>query len=592
MRRLLVGFLAIIGLLTLVLGLGLGGLVYWLVRDARSEHPVPDKAILRLAVHGNPSETGGAGGTVRRLIGGAQATTLREVVNALEQATADARVLGLVVDLSDARPSLAAAQEMRDAVLRFRTAGKAAFAFADSFSEGGRGSQAFYLASAFEQIWMQPSGELGITGYAVDYPFLADGLKLLGVTPRFGQRHEFKGGIDMFVERQLTPALKSSFERLLGDLFDQTVDGIASGRKLAPDAVRALVDRAPLSADEARQAGLIDAVGYVDEVNALIRRQTDAAARVMALDAYLARVGPPHQDPDGAKIALIYGVGPVVRGSGDDDSPFGGADTLSADVVAKAFRQAVADRDVRAILFRVDSPGGSYVASDTVWREVKRARDAGKPVVASMGAVAASGGYFVSMAADRIIAEPGTLTGSIGVYSGKFVLSGLWDKLGVNWDQVKVGANAGMESANHDFTPEQWQRFQATLDRIYADFARRVGDDRKLAATKLDEVARGRVWTGRQAVAVGLADATGGFNDALAAAKSLAKLAPDTSVKLAVFPPERSPLDRILKLIGDLDRTAVAVRAMARIADVLAPLLDRVEAATRARELNTPIDLR
>src|SRR5260221_13475905 len=149
---------------------------------------------------------------------------------------------------------------------------------------------------------------------------------------------------------------------------------------------------------------------------------------------------------------------------GDDDDGLTGGESLKSEAVAKAFRLAVADRDVRAILFRVDSPGGSYVASDTVWREVKRARDAGKPVVASMGAVAASGGYFVSMAADRIIAEPGTLTGSIGVYSGKFVLTGLWDKLGVTWEELTAGRNAGMHSANHDFTPEQRQRFEAPLD--------------------------------------------------------------------------------------------------------------------------------
>ncbi|MEJ0068366.1 MAG: signal peptide peptidase SppA [Pseudomonadota bacterium] len=318
------------------------------------------------------------------------------------------------------------------------------------------------------------------------------------------------------------------------------------------------------------------------------RHKTDDAARFVTLDAYVSDVGPPHLQGD--KIALIYGVGPVVRG-GDDDTGLGSSEMLSAETVAKAFRQAAADPDVRAILFRVDSPGGSYVASDTVWREVKRARSAGKPVVASMGAVAASGGYFVSMAADRIIAEPGTLTGSIGVYSGKFVLDGLWSKLGVHWEQLTTGANAGMESANHDFTPEQWQRFQASLDRVYGDFTKRVGDDRKLTPARLDEVARGRVWTGRQAVALGLADAVGGFDDALAATKLLAHLAPNAPVKLELFPPERTPLDRVLKLFGELDRTATALRVTAQIGDVIAPILQRVEATTRARELTVPVDL-
>jgi protease-4 len=589
MRRFFVGFLAIVGFLALLVVIGIGGLAYWLVVATRHVSPVPEKAILRLAVHGNPGETDGTSSALRRLIGGGErASTLRELVNALDQATTDRRVLGLVVDLSDASPSLAAAQELRDAVTRLRGAGKPSFAFADSFAEAGRSSQAYYLATGFDQIWLQPSGEVGLTGFALDHPFLADGLKLLGVTPRFGQRQEFKGGIDMFVDTTLSAPLKASLQGLLDDLFAQLIDGVASGRKLAPDAVRALIDRAPLFADEAKQAGLIDAIGYADEASAQLRHKIEGTADFVGLDAYLSDVGPPHQKGD--KIALIYGVGPVVRGGDDDGGGLGGGDTLSADTVAKAFRQAAADPDVRAILFRVDSPGGSYVASDTVWREVKRARSAGKPVVASMGGIAASGGYFVSMAADRVIAEPGTLTGSIGVYSGKFVLDGLWDKLGVHWDQLAAGANAGADSFNHDFTPAQWQRFQTSLDRVYADFTNRVADDRKLEPARLDAVARGRVWTGRQAVSLGLADATGGFDDALTAAKALAHLAPDAEIKLETFPPERSPLDRAFKLLGQLDGAASAVALTARLGAVFAPILQHIETLLRAGALTAPVD--
>jgi len=589
MRRFLVGLLAVVGFLTLLAGFAIGGLVYWVVREVHHANPVPDKAILSLAIHGNPAETAGASNALRRVIGGGRQTSLRDIVDALDQAAADPRVLGLLVDLSDANPSMATAQELRAAVQRLRAAGKTTFAFADSFAEASRSSQAFYLAAAFDQVWLQPSGEVGITGLALDHPFIADGLKMLGVAPRFSERHEFKGGIDAFVDTHLSAPLKASLQGLLDDLLAQLVDGIATGRKLTPEAVRALIDRAPLFADEAKKAGLIDGVGYRDEVRTLIRSRTDTAARFMTLARYLNQVGAPHQE--GAKIALIYGVGPVVRGNSDDDtSGLTGSESLSADAVAQAFRDAVADRDVRAILFRVDSPGGSYVASDTVWREVKRARAAGKPVIASMGAVAASGGYFVSMAADRVIADPGTLTGSIGVFAGKFVLTGLWDKLGVNWDQLTAGANAGADSFNHDFTPEQWQRFNASLDRVYADFAGRVADDRKIPADKLDAVARGRVWTGRQAVQLGLADATGDFDDALDAAKKLANLAPDAPVRLEQFPPERTPLDRLFKLVGDLDTAEISVHALARLSQVFAPILLRVDTMLRARELTAPVE--
>ena len=587
MRRFLVGFLAFIGLFALLVVIGLGGLTYWIVVQARHANPVPGKAILQLAVHGNPAETDNTSATLRRLVGGTRASSLRDLVDALDQARRDNRVLGVLVELSDAAPSLAAAQELRDAVARFRAAGKPAIAFADSFG-GARSSQAFYLATGFDQIWLQPAGEIGLAGFALDHPFFADTLKLIGVKPRFSQRQEYKGGIDMFVDTGLSAPLRTSLQGLIDDLFGQLVDGVASGRKLAPEAVRALIDRAPLFGDEAQQAGLIDKVGYLDEARAEIRRRTEGGAGFVSLDTYLADVGPPNQQ--GAKIALIYGVGPVVRGGDDDGDGLGGSDTLSADTVAKAFRSAAADSDVRAIVFRVDSPGGSYVASDTVWREVKRARNAGKPVVASMGGVAASGGYFVSMAADRIIAEPGTLTGSIGVYSGKFVLAGLWDKLGVHWDELQAGANAGAESPNHDFTDAQWQRFQSSLDHIYADFTRRVADDRKLAPAKLDDVARGRVWTGRQAVALGLADATGGFGDAVTAAKQLARLAPDAPVKLEQYPPEKSAFERALKLLGEIDANGGGLRLTARLAATLAPLLQRVDTLLRADTLTAPVE--
>ncbi len=279
MRRFLVGLLAVIGVLSILVVARRAAAIYWIVRDARHANAVPDKAILRLAIHGAPTETGAASSTVRRLLGGERTTALRDVINALDQAGTDRRVLGLVVDLSDARPSLAAAQELRDAVMRFRDTGKVAFAFADSFGEAGRSTQAFYLATAFDQIWVQPAGEIGVTGFALDNPFIADSLKMLGVTPRFDQRHEFKGGINSFIDKAYPAPLKASLQALLGDLFDQVVEGIASGRKLAPAAVRLLIDQAPLFADEAQKAGLIDAIGYADEVSAQIRRKTDGAAK-------------------------------------------------------------------------------------------------------------------------------------------------------------------------------------------------------------------------------------------------------------------------------------------------------------------------
>ena len=360
---------------------------------------------------------------------------LRDVLDGLARAKSDDRVVGLVAHVGQGTLGLAQIQELRDAVADFRSSGKRAVAFAEAFGEFGPGNGAYYLATAFGEIYLQPSGDVGLTGLMAETPFVRGTLDKLGVVPRFGARGEYKNAVNTFTERRFTGPHREATSRLITSQFDQIVRGIAAARGLAEGDVRSVVDRAPLSAQQALDAKLVDGLAYRDEVLAKLEDGGTKPER-LSLARYVALAGPPPAGGD--TVALIHGVGAVSRGKSGVD-PMSGDVGMGSETLAAAFRSAVEADRVRAIVFRIDSPGGSYVASDTIWREVSRAREAGKPVVVSMGNVAASGGYFVAVPADRIVAQPGTITGSIGVFAGKMLTGGLWDKLGVTWDEVHVG---------------------------------------------------------------------------------------------------------------------------------------------------------
>jgi protease-4 len=468
--------------------------------------------------------------------------TVRDVVDALTAASDDPRVTALVARVGDARLGLASLQEIRDAVTRLRKAGKRTIALAETFGEFGPGNGAYYLATAFDEIYLQPSGDLGLTGLSTETPFIRGALDKLGVKPRLDHRGQYKSAMNMFTETDYTPAHREASERVLESQFAQILRGIAEGRALPEATVRALVTKAPLTSADALQAKLVDELAYRDQVWEQFRGADGELPSRLSLGQYLARAAPAE---DGETVALIYGVGSVHRGRSGWGT-LSGEPTMGADTVTAAFRAAVEDDDVRAILFRVDSPGGSYIASDTIWREVLRARRLGKPVVASMGDVAGSGGYFVAMGADRIVAQPGTITGSIGVLAGKLVTTDFWRRLGVEWGELGTGPNADMWTTTEDYSPAQWARLEGFLDRIYADFVDKAAEGRGLPRAKIQDVAQGRIWTGEDAKARGLVDALGGFPEALRLVRELAGLAPDAAVHLEVFPRPKPPLERVL----------------------------------------------
>ena len=400
-----------------------------------------------------------------------QTVSVRDIVDALDQAATDERVMALVARAGTPRMGLAEIQEVRDAVLAFRKSGKPTVAYAETFGEFGPGNGAYYLAAAFDRIYLQPSGDIGLTGLMAESAFVSGTLEKLGLSPRMDHRYEYKNALNMFTEKKYTQPHREAILQIIESQFGQIVQGIAAGRGLEADAVRALVDRGPFLGKQALAENLVDGLTYRDEVQAIIDDDLGEETERVSLFSYLRQMGRPYNE--GEAIALIYGVGGVHRGKSEYSAALSGP-TMGSDSVSAAFRSAVQDDTVRAILFRVDSPGGSYVASDTIWRETVRAKEAGKPVIVSMGNVAGSGGYFVAAAADKIVAQPGTITGSIGVVGGKMLTAELMEKIGISSDEVHTSTNATMWSSSLDYTPQQWHRITTWLDHVYADFTQKV----------------------------------------------------------------------------------------------------------------------
>ncbi len=571
MRRFVVGCLAVIGGLGLFVLAGLVVLAVVLVRLAPGRPALPAAMILELDLTRDLAEGPGED-SLSRLVFGTKGN-LRDLVDALDRAGDDPRVKGVYARLGDDAIGLAKVQQVRDALRAFRDKGKFAVAFADTFGELGPGTRPYYLATAFDEIWLQPQGTVGLTGLYTETPFARELLDRLGIVPRFSRRSEYKTVMNSLTDKAMPAPQREELDALLASLDGQIVRDIAAARRLPQDTLRGLVDRGPLLAEEALKAHLVDRLGYRDEAIAEARRRAGPAARLVGAARYLDGAGRPHQS--GAEIALIYGTGLITR-SGTGAGLFG-AEGLNARKVAAAFRAAAGDKAVRAIVFRIDSPGGSAVASETLWREVARARERGKPVIVSMGDVAASGGYYIAAPADKIVAEPATLTGSIGVVAGKIVLSGLLQKLGVAVEPVARGANAGMFSAVEDFSPQQQRRLDALLDATYAGFKAHVAAGRHLDAGAVEALAKGRVWSGEQAKANGLVDALGGYREAVALAREAAHIPAGAPYRLVVFPHRKGALEELYDRVFGRDEDGGGGRLAA-----LAALLARFDAVAAA----------
>ena len=454
--------------------------------------------------------------------------TVRGIVETLRRAKADPRVSHLIVRPTGSGSFWAKTQEIRDAIIDFRKSGKKTVAFLEF-----GGDQEYYLATACERVFLLPTSSLDLKGLATYEVFLRGTFDKIGVQPDLLHIGDYKTAVNTFTEKTFTPAHREMTESLNRDTFDQLVQGIATARKKTPDEVRALIDQGPFNPEDALSAGLVDDLAYLDEVD---EKAGLGDLTRTELDDYTRAAGSGIRFGRGDRIAVIYAVGTISSGrSGEGpDGTYAGSDTL-----VEYIQDAREDPSIKAVVLRVDSPGGSSVASDVIWRELMLLREE-KPLIVSMSDLAASGGYYIAMAGHIIVAEPGTLTGSIGIFSGKFVTAGTFQKLGANIESVSSGKFADMNSPVRPYSADERAKVEEQMQHFYDQFVEKVATSRKSTPAKIDAVAQGRVWTGRQAREIGLVDTLGGLTTALNAARERAKIPANRNVELVVFPPRRS----------------------------------------------------
>lgn len=558
-------FLAATGFFALVL---VGVLLYSLNNLLKPEPPpdIPDKAILTWVVKEPLSETR-AGDFLTYLEGG-PSPFAGDVLVALEHAAADPRIQGLAVRVAPgAGFSLAQTEELRGAIAHFRKADKETYFFSDNFGGGSNATGLYYLAAAFDEIWMPPMSTLNIFGLHLEQPFISAALEKLDITAQFFQREAYKGAAEIFERDSLSPESRAQLNRLLSDIHQRMVEAMAAGREMEPETVQDLIDRAPLTDAEARATGLVDQLGTRQQAWKSIKELFPQDSRGVELGDYMkhivgARRGAmkrildnlrktednplPELLEDHPLVAMVGVSGPIVsRTEGD----FGRQGMADADAIAKALYEVAGNELYEGVILRIDSPGGSVEASEKIYQAVQAVKARDIPVIVSMAGRAASGGYWIAAPADKIIVAPSTLTGSIGVVSGKFALKDFWARFGVNWDGLQRGENAEMYSLNQPFDAKAKERINALMDHTYQAFLRRVAEGRDLSAEELEALAGGRVWTGAQAVQNGLADHEGGYMRALNEMAQALEIESYRDFQIHYLPQPRRSLARALRAL-------------------------------------------
>jgi protease IV len=480
-----------------------------------------------------------------------QPVTVMDLVLTLENARKDKRVKGVVLRLGNGAISLSQAQELAPALASLRSSGKFVLAHASNF--GGAGLGDYVTATAAEAIWMQPKGHFAPAGTALGQVYLRGLFDKLGARPEIAKRSEYKSAADTFMEKSMSAADREQLTRITQSSYESGVAAIAAARRLSPEAVRAALEASPQLAEEARGRRLIDRIGYDDDVMAEATKRAGEGAKATKMSDYVRS----REEPFTAPIAVVEATGEIRDGTADD-SLFANNTGIASDDLSEAIGEAVKDRNIKAIVLRVDSPGGSVTASDQILHAVNKAKAAGKKVVVSMGGVAASGGYYIALSADRIVAQPATLTGSIGVLTGKVSVAGTLGLAGVTAEEISTGRNVLMDSALRPYTPEQWALVNRQADVIYDDFTAKVAAGRKLSREQVQAAARGRVWTGADARQQGLVDEMGGFWTAARAAARLSGV-PEDNASFKIYPRRSSPFSGLRAAFGGLEAASATL---------------------------------
>ena len=514
----------------------------------------------------------------RRLFG-AQPQSLSSLLTQFRKAKSDQRIAAVLLDIDMSEAGWAKSEEIRGAIADFRTSGKPVYAYMETGL-----NKDYYIATACDKIFVPPPGELFTIGLAADVMFFRGSLDKLGIYPDIYQIGKYKSAADMFTKKEMTPAHREFINSLLDDLYGRYIEGIATARSKTPEAMKALIDDAPYTAAQAKEAGLIDGTLYRDEVEKELKKrlgykETD--------DLPIAKAGDYRKVTQeslglnkGERVAVVYAAGDIVSGR----SSFGGSgeETIGSESLVKIINGARDDKSIKAIVLRIDSPGGSGLASDIIWRAIESAKEK-KPVVVSMSDVAASGGYYIACNANKIVAEPSTITGSIGVLGGKPVVKGFYDWIGVTNEYVLRGQNAGMFRETEKFNDTERKKWEGFLGSTYDDFISKVGKGRGKDKTYIDSIGQGRVWTGSQGKERGLVDEYGGLDKAIEIAKQLAKIPADQSIQRVILPKPPSLFEELMNG-GDEESEVISTQAKQQAAILEAMPVD-VRRAVRYAQL-------
>jgi protease-4 len=527
--------------------------------EFRNKPSVPSNSVLVMKVTGDMPDYSPQDPTAE-IFGIAQPQSLVSFVSSVKNAKSDSRIGAVLIDIDFPGIGWGKADEIRETIADFKTSGKPVYAFMEMGS-----NKEYYIASACDKVFLPPSGDLYINGLAAEVMFYKGTLDKIGVEMDVVQIGKYKNAPDVYTRKDMSEGHREVMNAILDDYFGRIVAAIADGRKKSPEDVKAVIDNAPYDAGKAQAQGLIDGALYRDQVYDELKKQLgykeDTDLRTIGGREYREAIQDTLSYGKDSDVAIIFASGPINSGRSGSGG-FGGESTVGSDTVVKAVTDAAEDKSIKAIILRVDSPGGSALASDVMWHAIENAK-AKKPVVVSMSDVAASGGYYISCNANKIVAEPSTLTGSIGVFMGKPVVKGLFDWAGITSETVKRGKNSGLFDTTVKWTPDERAKIEESAHKIYYDdFVPKVSKGRGKTVEEIDAIGQGHVWTGAQAKQNGLIDEFGGLEKAVEIAKGLAGIAPEKSVRRVVFPAPRPFFETIFNSDDDASTKIQAQKAM------------------------------
>ncbi|MBM3632155.1 MAG: signal peptide peptidase SppA [Alphaproteobacteria bacterium] len=552
MRRFIFGLFATLGAFTFLLILGLSWSFYQLSSPSLSFASSSPNQVISLTLGEQSLDEQPKNKGLISLIKG-QSVSLHTIVSGINHAAQNSNVQGIFLKIEGNALRIATIQELRDALKAFKTTGKFVYTYTDSFGELSNATGAYYLAAASSKIWVMPIGSFNFNGLIAEIPFAKKILEDYKIIPQMGRREEYKGMVESYTESDFTPPYRQNMQRLLDSITTQIINDVAADRNLKAEEVRKLLNTAPHTLPNALAAKMIDEIGYKDQVKNEIEKQVGSKPTYVEFEVYSNTIKQPSQ---GDQIAIIYAEGTISKNK-MAHNPLSDDSVMDAVEIAKTIREAGKNKNIKAVILRIDSGGGFPIACELIAREVELLKSV-KPVIVSMSNYAASGGYWIACNARKIVAQPATTTGSIGVYAGKIVTQAFWDHYGIHWGKIHTGDNAAIWSTGKEFSVEGRQKFNGYLDQIYAVFQEKVAKGRNLSVEKVHQIAKGQVWTGIEAKENGLVDELGGVMKAIEIAKKEAGIAPQGPVHLRHLPESKSLFETVFERNQSSEATLLA----------------------------------